>query len=233
MLAFHGARRLSDTAFRISAASWNRSIAALDKLYRWAVEEGIITTSPFGYGVTLRRMAETRALLAVTANRSRERDARQQNMRYIDLGRDLLFRDVGLRGRLPDSTEDATWRGRNGKRNARFAGLLVTTGLRLTEGGSLFLTELPRMIAPGPRSVLFDLSGSIANGGRPRRVRIPRRVLALINDYIDLELTISSARLEPSVFDPLWLAPEGGKIVDAAGKRSGSTGSRPASDGVC
>src|SRR6266851_3874358 len=47
VLAFHRARRLSDAAFRISAASWNRSVAALDKLYRWAVEEGIITTSPF------------------------------------------------------------------------------------------------------------------------------------------------------------------------------------------
>ena len=218
VLAFHRARRLSDAAFRISAASWNRSVAALDKLYRWAVEEGIITTSPFSYGVTLRRSAGTGAVLAVTTNRARERAARRHNMRYIDLGRYLLFRDVGLRGRLPDGTEDSTWRGRNGERNALFAELLVTTGLRLSEGGSLLLTELPRVIAPGPRSVLFDLSGSIAKGGRPRQVRIPRRVLALIQDYIDLERAVSSARSEPSVTNPLWLAPEGGKI-DAAGKR--------------
>src|SRR6266851_507670 len=212
VLAFHRARRLSDAAFRISAASWNRSVAALDKLYRWAVEEGIITTSPFSYGVTLRRSAGTGAVLAVTTNRARERAARRHNMRYIDLGRYLLFRDVGLRGRLPDGTEDSTWRGRNGERNALFAELLVTTGLRLSEGGSLLLTELPRVIAPGPRSVLFDLSGSIAKGGRPRQVRIPRRVLALIQDYIDLERAVSSARSEPSVTNPLWLAPEGEQI---------------------
>jgi hypothetical protein len=55
VLAFHRARRLSDAPYRISASSWNRSVAALDKLYRWAVEEEIIMTSPFGYGVTLRR----------------------------------------------------------------------------------------------------------------------------------------------------------------------------------
>ena len=30
--AFHEARRLSDPPYRISAASWNRAIAALDKL---------------------------------------------------------------------------------------------------------------------------------------------------------------------------------------------------------
>ena len=219
VLAFHRARRLSDAAYRISAASWNRGIAALDKLYRWAIEEGIITASPFSYGVTLRKTASTGAVLAVTTNRARERAARRHDMRYIDLGRYLLFRDVGLRGRLPDGTEDPTWRGRNGERNALFAELLVTTGLRLTEGGSLLLTELPRMTAPGSRSALFDLSGSVAKGGRPRQVRIPRRVWALINDYIDLERTISSARSEPLVFDPLWLAPEGGKIVGAAGKR--------------
>ncbi|MER9647963.1 site-specific integrase [Mesorhizobium sp. M0199] len=219
VLAFHRARRLSDAAFRISAASWNRSVAALDKLYRWAIEEGIITTSPFSYGVTLRRAAGTHAVLAVAMNRSRERAARRHDMRYIDLGRYLLFRDVGLRGRLPNGSEDPTWRGRNGERNALLAELLVTTGLRLTEGGSLLLADLSRATDAGSRSVPFDLPGPISKGGRPRRIRIPRRVLALINGYIDLERAVSSARSEPLVSDPLWLAPDGTKVGDAAGKR--------------
>ncbi|CEJ11280.1 Tyrosine recombinase XerC [bacterium YEK0313] len=216
VLAFHRARRLSDAAFRISAASWNRSIAALDKLYRWAVEEGIISASPFSYGVTLRRTAGSRAVLAVAANRARERAARRHDTRYIDLGRYLLFREVGLRGRLPDGSEDRTWRGRNGERNALFAELLVTTGLRLTEAGSLLLAELPE---PASRSIPFDLPGPIAKGGRPRRIRVPRRVLALMADYVDLERAISTARSEPQVSDPLWLVPEDGKARDPAGKK--------------
>lgn len=218
VLAFHRARRLSSAPYRISAASWNRSIAALDKLYRWAVEEGIIAASPFSYGVTLRRAAGSRALLAVTANRAREQAARRHDTRYIDLGRYLLFRDVGLRGRLPDGSEDLSWRGRNGERNALFAELLVTTGVRLTEAGSLLLVELPRATEPGSRSVAFDLSGAIAKGGRPRRIRIPRRVLALVADYVDLDRTISAARSEATVSDPLWLISEDGKVRDAAGK---------------
>lgn len=219
VLAFHRARRLSDAAFRISAASWNRSIAALDKLYRWAVEEGIVAASPFSYGVTLRRTAGSHAVLAMAANRARERAARRHDTRYIDLGGYLLFREVGLRGRLPDGSEDPAWRGRNGERNALFAELLVTTGLRLTEAGSLLLTELPRLTEPGSRSVPFDLTGSIAKGGRPRRIRFPRRVLRLIGDYIDLERTLSAGRSEPAVSNPLWWTPEGGKARDAAGKR--------------
>lgn len=219
VLAFHRARRMSAAPYRISAASWNRSVAALDKLYRWAVEEGIIAASPFSYGVTHRRAAGGRAVLAVTANRARERAARRHDTRYIDLGRYLLFREVGLRGRFPDGSEDPTWRGRNGERNALFAELLITTGLRLSEAGSLLLAELPRAVEPGLRSVAFDLPGPIAKGGRPRRIRIPRRVLALISDYIDLERSISVARSEPAVSDPFWLIPEDGRVRDAAGKR--------------
>ena len=219
VLAFHRARRLSDAAYRISASSWNRCVAALDKLYRWAVEEEIITTSPFGYGVALRRASGRRAMVAVTTNRARERAARRHDTRYIDLGRYLLFRDVGLRGRLPDGSEDPAWRGRNGERNALFAELLVTTGLRLTEAGSLLLTELPRLTEAGSRSAPFDLAGPIAKGGRPRRIPIPRRVLRMIADYIDFERTISASRSEPALSDPLWLMPVDRKVRDDAGKR--------------
>jgi len=219
VLAFHRARRLSAAPYRISAASWNRGVAALDKLYRWAAEEGIIAASPFCNGVTHRRAAGGRAVLAVAVNRARERAARPHDIRYIDLGRYLLFRDVGLRGRLPDGSEDPTWRGRNGERNALFAELLVTTGLRLTEAGSLLLAELPRTAEPGSRSLAFDLPGAIAKGGRPRRIRIPRRVLTQIGEYVELERSISAARSEPAVSDPLWLMPEDGRVRDAAGKR--------------
>lgn len=37
--AFHRIRRRGEPGIRISAASWNRSIAAIDKLYEWGVRE--------------------------------------------------------------------------------------------------------------------------------------------------------------------------------------------------
>ena len=40
--AFHRARRRGEAGARISAASWNRSVAALEKLYRWAELEGLV-----------------------------------------------------------------------------------------------------------------------------------------------------------------------------------------------
>ena len=63
--------------------------------------------------------------------------ARRGDLRFVGLDHFLSFRDVGLRGRQLDGCEDAAWSGRHGERNALFAELLVTTGLRLEEAKSL------------------------------------------------------------------------------------------------
>jgi hypothetical protein len=53
--AYHRARRRSDAEFRISASTWNRAIASLDKLYRWAEREGLIERTPFTHRQVWRR----------------------------------------------------------------------------------------------------------------------------------------------------------------------------------
>src|SRR5271166_5749655 len=53
--AFHRARRREDAGARISAASWNRGVAALEKLYRWAELEGLVGSSPFTHREVWRR----------------------------------------------------------------------------------------------------------------------------------------------------------------------------------
>jgi site-specific recombinase XerD len=45
--AYHRARRRGDAAQRISAASWNRAVASLDRLYRWGKSQGLIAEAPF------------------------------------------------------------------------------------------------------------------------------------------------------------------------------------------
>jgi len=219
VIAFHHARRLSQEPFRISASSWNRALAALDKLYRWGLEEGLISTSPFRYNITFRHGDGRGSAKVVEGNRARERAARRHDMQFVDLRRYLAFRDIGLRGRLPDGSEDPDWRGRNGERNASFAELLVTTGMRLSEAGSLTIAELPRLCPDYPRILPFDLPGAITKGERPRRVRFPRRVLKLIADYIDIERQIAVAKASPQFTSPLWLATDGRSVLDGSGNR--------------
>ncbi len=86
---------------------------------------------------------------------------------------------------MPDGSPDLAFRGRNGHRNALFAELLVTTGMRLSEAGTLLPIELP---APGSaKSAPVELAPVVCKGGRGRTVRVPARVLCTISGYVDLE----------------------------------------------
>ncbi|BCG83556.1 integrase (plasmid) [Mesorhizobium sp. 113-3-3] len=188
--AFHDARRMSEPPFRISASSWNRMIAALDKLYRWAVDEKIIAAAPFTYRQLWSRASASGAVIAMAVNCAKESGARNGDMRFLDMPRYLAFRDVGLRGRLPDGREDPTWRGRNGERNALFAELLITTALRLQEASSLLLSELPELnvhLDTTARSLPFRLAAATAKGSRGRDIRMPIRLIGQLHDYVRIE----------------------------------------------
>lgn len=168
----------------ISVRSWNRSVAALDRFYRWALENGQITQLPFDYryGSTLiagqRRAKETRRnQFTITAGRS-------EDVKCISLADYLVFRDVGLLGRRPDGSLDPTFRGRNALRNAAFAELLVTTGARLSEGACILKAELPDMDAPnaiGLKTHKMQLARLTTKGSKGRTLRISHR---LMKDFI-------------------------------------------------
>lgn len=185
---YHAARRRSAPSHRISAASWNRAVAALEKFYGWAVEEELIAASPFGSSTTWRRVRGGR-FAPVRTVRAREAGARRGDLRFVGLDHFLSFRDVGLRGRQLDGCEDATWSGRHGERNVLFAELLVTTGLRLEEAASLLIVELPAAdrTRSALRSMAFRLPASIAKGGRSREIRLPARLLHRLADYVTIE----------------------------------------------
>ena len=183
--AFHRARRLGPPETAVSSGTWDRGIATLDKFYRWATANGHVERLPFSY-----RAPRAAAFLPgrrhpEAVNLAKERQGRRRPPGFLSVGDYLVFRDVGLRGRLPDGSPDPAFRGRNGHRNALFAELLVTTGMRLSEAASLLPVELP---APGSaKSALLELAPVVCKGGRGRTVRVPARVLRSISGYVDLE----------------------------------------------
>jgi hypothetical protein len=76
-------RRHDEAANHNSAVPWNRAIAALDKLYRWAVEEGLVGQSPFTYRDVWRRLpsgqGRTITGLAPAASTSRRRSVARRS----------------------------------------------------------------------------------------------------------------------------------------------------------
>lgn len=198
--AYHRARRHDDSANRISASSWNRAVAALDKLYRWAVEDGIIAQSPFTYRDVWRRMPSGRGrTITVTRNEAYERAVKRSDVKFITIEDYRRFRDVGLQGLAVDGGERPGARDRNGSRNALFADLLITTGLRLEEASSLLAVEVEEAIRATARTdkqVAFRLPAALTKGDKGRTIRIPAALLARLRSYLEVERAIAVAKFQ-------------------------------------
>lgn len=164
--AYKAVRLRGDGPCRVSVSTWRRSVAALDKWVRWAQYEGLIVGEPFRY--VDKTVMTPNGLKRIRINAEQEPGGQGRPMRFLPFEDYLLWRNVGLRGELPDGSPDPSWRGRHGERNAVFADLLVYTGMRLGEAASLLVTELPPL--SGVR-VLGDVHLSAAVTKRARRAR--------------------------------------------------------------
>lgn len=212
--AFYAARRLSGPSHRISASSWVRLAAALEKFYRWTLRTGLLERSPFTHG-SLQPSGE------VSVVGAREKRARPGDMRFLSAPRYLAFRDIGLRGSLPGGREDPSFVSRCGSRNGAFADLCAMTSLRLEEANSMLACELPEIdTSDGARSERFELAPLITKGDRGRFVRIPHRVLRSLRDYAEAERCLAIQRACSRGFPPgrRWIhvkAPDrrGGRIL--------------------
>ncbi|MFE4514875.1 tyrosine-type recombinase/integrase [Kitasatospora sp. NPDC056783] len=189
--AFHRARRVSpDPTQVVSASTWNRAVAALDKFYTWAVDEELIGRTPFKYYESSRRIGSGQQVL-VRNNRAMEKAAKRGDVRFLSVPRYASLRDIGLRGQLPAGVVDPSFRGRNAERNVVMAELLVTTGLRIEEAASLCWPELLTLASPnGLKSVPFDLAPPTAKRDKGRRIMLPNRVLRALVDYIEIERSL-------------------------------------------
>lgn len=182
--AYKAVRLRGDGPCRVSVSTWRRSVAALDKWVRWAQYEGLIVGEPFRY--VDKTVMTPNGLKRIRVNAEQEPGGQGRPMRFLPFEDYLLWRNVGLRGELPDGSPDPSWRGRHGERNAVFADLLVYTGMRLGEAASLLVTELPPL--SGVR-VLGDvhLSAAVTKRGKARTVFVNRRTLRDLHQYRDIE----------------------------------------------
>lgn len=196
--AYHRARRREDAPMRISAGSWNRAVAALEKLYRWALTEGIVKAIPFNHRDVWRPGHGGRRARVAARNDAYERAPKRSDIRFVSLEDYRKFRDVGLRGLLADGGERVGARDRNGPRNVLFAELLVSTGLRLEEASLLLAAELKSLIAPQSvtRQVWFSMPAALTKGDRGRSILLPRTLLSQIKTYLQIERSSAVAKFK-------------------------------------
>ncbi|MCW6512798.1 tyrosine-type recombinase/integrase [Hyphomicrobiales bacterium BP6-180914] len=183
MKSYRNTRRVGDEP-AASAATWNRSVAALEKFYGWAKAQGHSPEAPFRYvrkwvgrhGAG--RMAEVNSLY--------ESVGADDRIKCVSLADYRIFKDVGLRGMLPDQrTLDPDFDRRNGDRNALMADLLVNTGMRVTEFISVLGAELPPIPAAtcGRGATAIRVAAYTAKRRKGRTVLAPNRLLAALGHY--------------------------------------------------
>jgi site-specific recombinase XerD len=182
--AFKVARLRTPGPHQVSASTWRRSIAALDKWVRWSIGEGLLAAEPFRY--VDRSVVTPQGVKQLRVNAEQEPDPPTRPVAFLPFEDYLLWRNVGLRGELPDGSEDPTWRGRHGERNALFADLLVYSGMRLGEAASLLVGEVPALA--GTRLVgALQVSAAVAKRGKGRTVFVNQRTLRGLHHYLEIE----------------------------------------------
>jgi len=123
-------RRDERNTRRVSASKFAREWAATQRFYAWQHQRGAISANSGHEGIFE---------LAIRPHR----EARTNRVKWLMPPAYSQWRDVGLLGLGSDGEPDGSWRGRNGGRNAAFADLLWTSGLRLREAASMLTIELP------------------------------------------------------------------------------------------
>jgi integrase len=170
-------RRAPENPRPIGGSKWVRERAALKRLYDWAQQQRLIDASPIRTVMVRGRDGSMAEVAEAVAH-----DVRSSNVKWLTPRMSQLWRDVGLLGLTRDGVFDATFRGRNGDRNAAFADLLFDSGLRRTEGASLLTLEVP--VADGRSRYLWSrVATAVAKYRSGRAFPVSSATLTRIRAY--------------------------------------------------
>ncbi|MFD4611359.1 site-specific integrase [Streptomyces sp. NPDC058440] len=152
----------------VSPATWRRRRVAINNFYTWAVETNVLEERPY------HRRNSGRDVLAWGS-------VSQLDVRHLTFDQWRCFKDVGLRGLLPDGAADPAFLGKDPLRNSSASELAITTGMRLREFRSLLDIEVGPPRRDGSAQ-LVDLE-TIAKYQLPRTVEIQDATLREIDLY--------------------------------------------------
>ncbi|WP_308406499.1 site-specific integrase [Streptomyces sp. AC602_WCS936] len=165
---------------RVGGARWNRGLAALARLYGWAVQHGYVPVNP----VLMRTVVGRRGEIALVPA-ARAKNARTSDVRWLTPRAFRRWVDVGLRGHDADGRPAPGWAGRLADRNAAFADLLFSSGMRLTEGASLLTLEVPRLQLEGGRYYAGRLARAVTKSKRARTFYASSVVVGEVEGYVE------------------------------------------------
>ena len=92
---------------------------------------------------------------------------------------------MGLRGHTRDGLPDPGWGGRLEDRNVGYVRLMVTSGLRRAEGGSLLTVEVPTRRRETVRYCRGRIGAEVTRSKKPRTFYVAADAIAEVETYCD------------------------------------------------
>ena len=185
-LAYLFWRRRDPDGPRVTGATWNREVAAVNSFYRWALRRGHVHANPIP-----QRSRRPVAVDSVVAQRdwldeqrpaTYARDVARDRVHWLPPVEYRTWRDVGIRGFAGDGLPRERFRGRWAARNSTFCDLMVRTGMRVSEQAALTVFDVPS----DSNTVGYErfwLPASIAKGSSARWVYVPGSLVAELSAY--------------------------------------------------
>lgn len=176
---------------RVAGSTWNSDLAALYAFYKWIAKRYIVhnpialrESRPYHHHYS--SVPDTQWSDASDEELAATEASRDRNVKWLTPVAVRHWADWGVRGIGPDGREMEVWRGRNDERDGAIVDLLYGTGLRLQEGGSLLVDELPPF-DPDRRFYTCRLANACGKRRRGRKFWMPRTVREELDQYIGPE----------------------------------------------
>jgi len=153
---------------RIGGTKWDREAAAFTKLFKWAK----VVPLP----VDVSRLEDRAA------------DSVGSRVSWLTPRTWGLWSDIGLRGHVRGGASAAEWSARTEARNTAFVQLLLSSGLRRQEGGSLLTFEVPTQQLRHGRYCHGQIAGALT------RSKCDRTFYASVESLGQVEVYVQSER---------------------------------------
>lgn len=176
----HWRRFAENNPIQIGGSKWDRELAALTNLYRWAVANRHVARNPVAMKQVLGRDGTVS-----TMPLARAKDARRSNVHWLTPRTWRRWIDVGLRGHTRDGVPEPGWIGRLEDRNVAFVRLLTSSGLRRAEAGSLLAFEVPTRRLDGGRYYRGQVAAEVTRSKKPRTFYVAADAIGDIETYVD------------------------------------------------
>lgn len=186
MQAFHSARRGGNGSKPVTPSTWNRNVAALNKLYKWAEVQGLVEQNPFVHAGSSRSPDHRGNRFNSGPAPVVERLPRKR-LRYLTVEEFDQFCRVGFAGKDLNGRSVPGDRTLQGSRNVTFAEVCVSTGFRLAEANSILCLEVPAISKSSLPGLRFSTPPGVSKRGFGRPTWIPTRIARKVLDYIKFE----------------------------------------------